>query len=141
MEHNLNDLLITIGRSVQEAQQVLDRNTVNMYLEYFEQKNEVFSPITQTFVVQDNENLLTVPMVTMIEHSNMVLSQVDISFQVATSFDAKTGQVMVAPTRASAESSTTDTIAIQNNQINMKFRREQPAEGISRINQHFYKKL
>lgn len=128
----LEDMIASVGASVQAAQAALDRTATEQYLSYFHPSDNdllggALTPHTLSLSLpgQDKERVVELPLVALCSHSTMSFDQVTVRLQVA--LDApQDGQDLDAVPVAAGQGG---------HQIELTFRRQEPAEAVSRFNE------
>lgn len=129
----LEALIAGVGRSVQQAQASLDRACADQYLSYFTAPADnggqgALTPRTLPISLPGaKENrVVELPLLALCSHSSMSFDQVTVKLNVALD-PAQVGRTLEAvPTAAGQQGS---------HQIELVFRRQEPAEAVSRLNE------
>ena len=128
----LEALIAGVGRSVQQAQASLDRACADQYLSYFEPPADgggggALIPRTLPIALPGGkgERVVELPLLALCGHSSMSFDQVTVRLQV-TLDPAQTGQGLEAVPVAAGQGG---------HQIELVFRRQEPAEAVSRLNE------
>lgn len=135
----LETLLAGVGRSVQQAQASLDRACAEQYLSYFDPPakaarqgrkaagQSVLVPRTIPLALPGagEERVAELPLLALCHHSVMSFDQVTVKLNVALEAD-QSGQVLDAVPVAAGQGG---------HQIELVFRRQEPAEAVARFNQ------
>lgn len=128
----LENLIAGVGRSVQQAQAVLDRACADQYLTYFSPQSDesgqtTFTPRTLSLALPgaDRGRVVELPLLALCGHSAMSFDQVTVKLNVALD-TAQDGQSLDAIPVAAGQGG---------HQIELVFRRQEPAEAVSRFNE------
>ncbi len=160
-EVNLSDLFAAISQAMLEAQQAVTRSTLDQYWDYFRLSRlsrdgrmtdagdveDALVPLTRKVVIPTPDgngvfSELSVPLVTLVHHNTFSLDQVKLRMRVNASVDRAGGpmKVSLAPLRRQNRRDMADEAPDAAGQseepdqeIELVFKREAPAEGISRI--------
>ena len=153
---SLSDLFSAISRAMLDAQQAVSQASVNQYWNYFRPadglrdslagqagvaEGEALVPLMRKIVIPapNGKGELSVPLVSLVNHGSFSLEQVTLKMRVAASVDEAGGplKVSVLPARRRDETLQAtdgqDAVPDTAQEIELVFRREAPAEGISRI--------
>lgn len=126
----LEDLIAGVGRSVQQAQASLDTACAEQYLSYFEAPpsndlcRSALTPRTLSIALPGakGERVVELPLLTLCHHSAMSFDQVTVKLNVALDADKTLDASPVAASQGG-------------HQIELVFRRQEPAEAVSRLNE------
>lgn len=125
----LENLIAGVGRSVQQAQAVLDRACADQYLTYFTPRSDesgqtTLAPRTLSLALPgaDKDRVVELPLLT---HSTMSFDQVTVKLNV-TLDTAQDGHSLDAIPVAAGQGG---------HQIELVFRRQEPSEAVSRFNE------
>ena len=160
-EVNLSDLFTAISQAMLDAHQAVTRSTLDQYWDYFRpsrlprdgrmasagEMEDALVPVTRKVVIPTPDgngvfSELSVPLVTLVHHNTFSLDQVKLRMRVSASVDQAGGplKVSLAPLRRQNHRGTADDAPDTAGQseepdqeIELVFKREAPAEGISRI--------
>lgn len=156
---SLSDLFSAISRAMLDAQQAVAQASVSQYWNYFRPadmprdslvvqsgapEGDALVPLMRKIVIPapDGRGVvseLSVPLVSLVNHGSFSLDQVTLKMRVAASVDEAGGplKVSVLPARRKDErleaTDGQDASPDTAQEIELVFRREAPAEGISRI--------
>lgn len=128
----LENLIAGVGRSVQQAQAVLDRACADQYLTYFTPRSDesgqtTLAPRTLSLALPgaDKDRVVELPLLTLCSHSTMSFDQVTVKLNVSLD-TAQDGHSLDAIPVATGQGG---------HQIELVFRRQEPSEAVSRFNE------
>ena len=156
---SLSDLFSAISRAMLDAQQAVSQASVNQYWNYFRPEDGLRDSLAGQAGVAEGEALvplmrkivipalngkgvaseLSVPLVSLVNHGSFSLEQVTLKMRVAASVDEAGGPLKVSVLPALRKDERLEATGGQDampdtaQEIELVFRREAPAEGISRI--------
>ncbi len=124
----LEELMASLGNSVQQAQWALEQMGVRQYMSYFdaagEGTNASLRPKTVSFFLPGKEDqAVELPVLALCNHGRMSFDQVTIRLNVALDIPADGGGLEATPVAAGEGG----------HQIELAFRLGEPAEAISRF--------
>lgn len=130
---DLEHLIAGVGRSVQQAQASLDQACADQYLSYFSPPSDalgaqsVLTPRTLSLALPgaQKSRVVEVPLLTLCSHSAMSFDQVTVKLNVALDAEQNGGSLEAVPVAAGQGG----------HQIELVFRRQEPAETVSRLNE------
>jgi len=122
----LEELVASVGSSVQQAQTALEQAEVSRYLSYFtpDRKGGPLAPQTVSLVLPGaEEKTVELPLVALCSHDRMCFDQVTVSLNIELQVPDGGGSLEAAPASA----------ASGGHRVELTFRREEPVEAVSRI--------
>ncbi len=133
----LKELLEEIGSAVSNANYELERAALWQYITqgYGENKSngeEPYTPLTFNMALQDGGEIRKIPVSALLHNTTMRLDRVDITLRFKM-FD-QNGEVMVECAPSGIKNETLD-------EMQLRFRNSAPTEGISKVTDHYLKKI
>ncbi len=130
---DLEHLIAGVGRSVQQAQASLDQACADQYLSYFLPPSDApdapgaLTPRTLSLALPGTQSsrVVELPLLALCSHNAMSFDQVTVKLNVALDTEQSKGSLEAVPVAAGQGG----------HQIELVFRRQEPAEAVSRLNE------
>lgn len=141
MEVKLEELLVSIGDSVQKARRALEDEAMELYFRGYQREDgDTYVPIRRkislpiTGAPGTSSKLLEVPVTALYHHNSMALDTVDIRLNFIP-VQEKEGLTLELQPQSQGEP------GLSCSQLSLCFKREETPEGMARVNDHSVKIL
>lgn len=151
MNTSVQELVKSLGLSIQEAQHEINKYDLIKYSEYFTEEkmlNEdlmVLLPKCVSFPLPNSDESIDIPIITLVNHNSLGLEEVEIKMDVNTTWNQTTQKVEidVSPVASGAGETGQDPKTGSNNKthIHLKFKARPTAEGISKHVEVYYQEF
>jgi hypothetical protein len=148
MTTTIQQLVKSLGISVQEAQHEIDKFALAKYSDYFtelkSQENDaltVMIPKCVSFPLPHGDSV-DIPIMTLVNHSSLSLDEVDIKMSVNTSWNPKTEQIEidVSPIIPNEQNELREN-TYNTTHLHLKFKTKSAAEGLSKHVESYYQQF